>query len=158
MSNCDFSECFGSFRILQEFSFEKTAKNLLFIGMTAADLIRSVFASPLFITKEIMHQKKLEPSCLVVVAYLNSGLFLPGEMILSAMNCERFIGIKFPIWHRVHITQSRLIKVGVASYVVGCTVTVARSITGKGTNSHVFVLYLCSCVLVGFRGSDLAGN
>lgn len=119
--------------------------NLLLIAMTVADFVRSAVASPVFIAREVIYQEKLGPSCPLNVAYLNAGLFLPGELVLLAMNCERYIAVKVPIWHRVHVTTSRLTKVAVACFVVGSSVTLMRTIAEFG-KTVMLVFFLCASI------------
>ena len=72
-----------------------------------------------------------------------------GELMLSVMNCERLIGLRYPFWHRVHVTKSRLIKTAFACFVIGITSSQIRNFTEAGRVSN-FLVFSCSwlCTLI----------
>lgn len=115
--------------------------HVFLMALAFVDLVRITLASPSFIFKEVIYQKKLEPNCYVMVIFFNATMLAPSDMLLAAMNCERFIGLKYPIWHRVNVTKSGLAKVSFACCILGASVSLIRTFATTATQVLTLLVF-----------------
>ena len=106
----------------------RTQANVLLGAMALNDLLRGSISYPLFMAKEIVYQMRRQHNC-----YASVMLFVTSspvsDLLLTALNCERFIGLRFPMWHRVHVTKPRLLIIAIASFLtafIGAAVRVFK--------------------------------
>lgn len=121
----------------------RTKANVLLGAMVMNDLASGAVGCPLFLAKEIMYLMRRHPNC-----YLNLTLFNTVSpvsfILLTAVNCERFLGLKFPIWHRVHITKRRLVFVAVVSFLVGQSMSILRIFVEEIRVLMLFLVVACT--------------
>ena len=97
----------------------RTQANIILGAIAVTDLANGAVCCPLFLAREIVYQMKLEPNC-YLEGVVNLSIFtgLISALQISLLNCERFLGLKFPIWHRNNITKKRLLTAVVLSWFV----------------------------------------
>jgi len=109
--------------------------------MAVTDLVNSAVSSPLFVVREIIYQLRQEPNCYVSISLFSvSKLAIASAIIMTAINVERYLGLKYPLWHHIHVTKSRLAVVAVISWILACSLTTLQIFMGKGFAFAVFVL------------------
>lgn len=109
----------------------QTKSNTIILALAVSDFVKSL-VMPLSVIKEAIYQKGIESNCYIDALMANLGLHVVTELILCALNCERFIGVRFPVWHRVHVTKARLVKIVAVCYITGITIVLWRTLSSTG--------------------------
>ena len=76
---------------------------------------------------------KLEPNCYLEIA-LNLSFFtaMTSALQINLLNCERFLGIHFPVWHRSNVTVKRLVVAAAVAWFVGAISVVFKFFRAEG--------------------------
>jgi len=128
----------------------RTQANVLLGAMALNDLVRGAVGSPLFVARELTYQMRHESNCYVNLASVYSTRIFYVDILLTIINCERYLGIKYPMWHRIHVTKSRLLVAAVVSSLVVLISMIVRTFTDEGRFLMTFILVLCTIGTLSF--------
>lgn len=120
--------------------------NILLAALAVNDLLRSLFGTPLLFMKQMSYQYKLEPNCYVIALLATVVANVVSELIVTALNCERFLSLKCPIWHRSNIRKNHFYAIICGSYTIGIGLAVVRNFRTEA-KLPFFMIYFACCII-----------
>ena len=112
----------------------RTRGNIPLGALAVTSLANGAICFPLRFAKEILYQLNIEPNCYLEIFSSSSThiVALTSLLQVNLLNCERFVGLKFPIWHRVHVTKTRLFKATVFPWFISVIVNMPKLFRDEG--------------------------
>ncbi|EDO44397.1 predicted protein [Nematostella vectensis] len=116
--------------LLYKFRTLRTNSNLILGSMACSDAINGLLAQPLKVTQEILFLRGIEPYCQLEDANMFIGRTntLVSLMIVTIINIERYISLKYTLRHRVIVTSKRLAVALTGACLVPIILNIASSI------------------------------
>lgn len=108
--------------------------NILIGAIAFNDLLGGISEGPLFLYKEIAFQLGQEPNCAVKIALFvsKSILNLSGISLVSTINIERYLAVKYPVWHLGNLTKRNIASLGLFCWFLGIVFTIIRVLFDEG--------------------------
>lgn len=101
--------------------------NTLLCVLASFDLLQSIISQPMFIINQILKLQKIfvcpldDASKTVFVIFSGFALFMAAVVLTT----ERLLAVVFPLWHRVHLRKSHVVRISLIYFVFwGCYVVV----------------------------------